>query len=248
MVDTPKGMDYDYVFFIDDDLGGEEEEMWSMETVRFEGKEIRLPIVIKYMKQILDHDLNICGGLYCKRTPPYLPLVTRVVSTIDGEDFTESWVDHPKKGLHEVATVPTGFLAIKKKVFDRFKQEFAWKQRIVDRYKKERATGEYRPPGWLDEYLEICTAQLLPPFWVEYYYNQFDKEWGCRGEDVFFCREAKKLGFKVHCDFAVQLPHMTTSFIRPDIFAEKYKDHMLKAQEALLKKITEETSIKEVAK
>src|SRR3989304_9429554 len=42
MIDTPPGIPYDFLFFVDDDIGGCESDMWEIVTARVDGQEIRL--------------------------------------------------------------------------------------------------------------------------------------------------------------------------------------------------------------
>ena len=239
MVEQPPELAYDYLFFVDDDIGGTEQEMRRPIKCSADGQPIHLPMMIAWMKQILDYDLNICGGFYCNRRMPYVPLVSRSAGHLLGEEIVQPWLDHPTEGVHQVATIPTGFMAVKRTVFDVFKKEFAYRQKVIDRYKKERAESSGKLPKWLEEYLSLSEPKLYPPFWVDYRYNQLDQSWKCVGEDVYFCRESRRLGFKVYCDFSIQLPHETQSFVRPKEAATIYRGDLLKIQQEHLEKLNQ---------
>jgi hypothetical protein len=237
MVEQPAELNYDYLFFVDDDLGGSEQEMRQQVECAVDGQSVRLPVMIAWMKQILDYNLYVCGGLYCNRRMPYVPLVSRSAGSYHGDEILQPWLDHPNAGVHEVATVPTGFMAVKRDVFDVFRKDFAYRQKLIDRYKKERARSIDQIPRWLDEYLSVASVDLYPPFWVDYRYNEVDSSWKYVGEDVYFCREARRLGFKIYCDFSIQLPHETESFVRPKDAVAMYGGELLKVQQERLEEL-----------
>jgi hypothetical protein len=110
LVNVEPDLDYDFVFFIDADIGFDKD---TMTILGIDG----IPIMIKKMKQILDHDLFICGGYYTMRAPPHLP---NVLAHLEGDVYSPI-LKPPSEGVYEVGALATGFLCIKKVVFDKFK-------------------------------------------------------------------------------------------------------------------------------
>jgi hypothetical protein len=123
------------------------------------------------LKKLIDHDRDIVAGIY--------PLKN------DDEDYPvaplpgERWAD--EYGLVEVAGVPTGFLKIKRRVFE------ALYNTVPHHRSKEDGYG-----------------RLLIPVLFERTLNGLSR----RGGDYEFCRKAREAGFKVYVDPSMQLGHV----------------------------------------
>lgn len=87
----------------------------------------------------------------------------------------ELWVN--KYGLIEVETLPTGFLALSRKVFEAMRESFP-----------ERTLTHFGHPSFSYFQMPIENGVLF-------------------GEDVFFCKEWRKLGGKVYLDPEIKLTH-----------------------------------------
>lgn len=235
-----EGSKFDFTFFVDDDIGGPMADMWQMFDVRVDGHGYEVPLMIKYLKQILDHDLNICGGVYPQRASPYLPTITKAIGFKDGREVRRLWIDQGMTGVKEVATCATGFLCIKQKVIDALADEFARRQQVVHRFNQQRALNSERFPDWLDEYLEIARPEITPPFWVGFERDPVTAQYTYLGEDVWFCLRARELGFKVYADFDVQLGHMSTVFANSCDYPESEREREAMRQAEIVGTLTTE--------
>lgn len=63
------------------------------------------------IQQLLDHDLDVVGGLYFRKRPPHMPTFSQVI----GKKITFP-TTFPRKDLFEVFGIGTGFLMINTKV------------------------------------------------------------------------------------------------------------------------------------
>ncbi|MEW6014163.1 MAG: hypothetical protein AB1690_02450 [Candidatus Zixiibacteriota bacterium] len=228
VTDTPQ-LQWDFLFFLDDDMGFQKEEFRSNTVVDFEGKKLALPYMLELMKRILDHNLNICGGLYCQRGAPYLPQVFKLAIPDRQEGPWINILNPPDEGVLEVDAIGTGFLCIKRQVFDAFSAEHERRliiKRNYENFLKDNPEVLRGLSEELKKYLEIAKPQINPPFWFDHVYDPTRGTWGDVGEDIYFCREAQKLGFKIYCDFSVQLGHMTLSYRTP----AQYKYAFMKDQ------------------
>lgn len=223
LVVEPKQLDWDFLFFIDDDVGFLPQEAGERDLNN-------LVKPISLMKVILDHNLDICGGLYCSRGKPYPPLIFKELSAIDKNNnpIYTHYLDYPLDKLIKVDAIGTGWLCIKKRVFDKFDEEMARREKVRDNYldwSKKNAEKLQKP---LREYLNISKAEINPPFWLDLVWDESKGEYAKVGEDIYFCREAKKLGFDIWCDTRVKLGHETKIMITPDDYQRYYKDDLLK--------------------
>lgn len=88
-----KGMKGDWLLFIDSDM----------------------TFPADALLRLLDHNLDIVGGLCFKRVPEYNPTIYQKVPG----QFKWNWIqDYPRESLFEVDGTGSAFLLIKKKVFD----------------------------------------------------------------------------------------------------------------------------------
>lgn len=94
-------------------------------------------------------------------------------------------VINQKNGLQECEAVGTGFLYVRRDVFTEFCE----------------ATPElaYRGPG----------GDLQ-----HHYFNSCVEDGELYGEDIWFCRRARKLGFKVFADYGIRLTHSGNKVFR----------------------------------
>ena len=227
LASDPPDMDYDFLFFVDADIGFETAIMTAPNPTG-------LPIMISHMKQILDHRLNICGGLYVMRKPPHMPNAMRHV---EREIYTPI-LDAPDNGLREVGALGTGFLAIKKKVFDhiRCRNEANvkyWENgrtAIEKLWEKAKESDDSESMAYLKRIKEMfqrSMPKVFPPFWVHYMWDHFKKERRQMGEDIYFCHQARELGFKIYCDFSVQLGHQSIYFATPDKYHDAFEQECI---------------------
>jgi hypothetical protein len=221
IVDAPN-INYDFLFFIDDDVGFPLDEMNTMYEV--EGPNDRIiavPKMIYLIKRILDHNKDICAGYYCGRSRPHLPMVFKFDRGSD--TLYEHILEPPESGLHEVDSVATGFLCIKKKVFEKFREQFETRVKAGRQFEQwKEANGLKKLPKPVREYIEASRLNIFQPFWLDYVYDPFYDQWRHMGEDTFFCREAKRLGFKIWVDFDVNVGHQYERFITADQYRYAY--------------------------
>ncbi|RJX21809.1 MAG: hypothetical protein C4570_02045 [Ammonifex sp.] len=225
LADANDGFDYDYIFFVDSDVGYSEEEMNRPVQLNFDGRKIVVAKIIAQMKQILDHGLNICGGFYCSRKAPYAPMVFKK-NPADPMGYV-SIADFPDSGVHEIDAIGTGFLCIKRPVIEAFHSRARERLAMAENARKavqligEALEGQPEKKQHLSriaEYIETANPGAYPPFWLDAFYQPEKRAWRNVGEDIYFCREAQKMGYKLYCDFQIQLGHMTTRFIKPEIY------------------------------
>lgn len=165
---------------------------------------------VEHLKRIREHDVDIVGGVYCKRKsgPP-------------------DWTFHPKEGaeygpdcLIECNDVAAGFLRIKMQVFETIKAKNP--RRLYQHKGQVEPRCEYFPIGLVgpntaegrlqaieaalsgfkaeDDALE-GTSKILAILAAEQPPSEL------LGEDVFWCRLAREAGFKVWADLGCRLRH-----------------------------------------
>lgn len=226
----------DFLFFLDADLG------YNAETLSYVDKEHPIPMVPTMMAQILDHNLDICGGMYVTRKPPHPP---NVFNYIEGVGYPPI-LDPPMEGVHEVDGIATGFLAIKMSVFDAFwkrneEREKRWSQfqGSINFLKNKLDSLPSNTRAHVEKIIECYETKAIdhsvrPPFWVNYHKHKYTNDWRMQGEDVFFCHQARELGFKVHCDFSIQIGHESSFYITPEQYVHAYKDeYIVKTRDVL---------------
>lgn len=230
MVEEPKGMEWDYIFFLDDDVGFEQEDMNTMVEVSDGLERVQLPLVLAYMKAILDHRMPICAGYYCARGGDNLPLVFQEIHAND-KYVWRNILEPPEEGVYEVDAVATGFLCIKKSVFDAFEDDLNRKQAVVNKFRAWRKDNpDFDMPKPLREFLDISKPTVYPPFWLDYIEDPWDDKFNKVGEDIYFCREAKRLGFRIAVDFSIRLGHESKRFVTPDDYLAEIKDRVVPLQ------------------
>lgn len=137
---------------------------------------------------MLNHDVDIIGGLYPMKTMP----VKWVVNGLEGAETA-------KDGLLEVTKTGTGFMLIKREVFDRMETHPA-----VKPYKNDIGLD----PKY-DQYLKT-------------YFDTAVREGRYMSEDWTACANFIELGGKVHVDTRVMLKH-TGSFT----FCNDAQEHLI---------------------
>ena len=239
--------DFDYIFFFDDDMGFSTDAMHEMVEVEVGKNKFSVPIIIAYMKQILDHKKEICGGVYVNRTAPFAP---QVYKKDDGGRYV-SILDIPKKGLEEVDAIATGFLCIKQEVFHRMMEDFTEKVQLDKRYKYwlEKKPEEYEAlPDQVKDYLKIARSTLYPPFWLDNIWDETKKCFTPVGEDIYFCREAARLGFKIFADYGVRVGHESSMYVTAETYETNYKAEAIRERALDLaeqKKVADQRAIEE---
>lgn len=229
LVDTP-GHDkvpFDYLFFIDDDNtlspGDTFTKRSDPDGIFTEG----LPMMVYWMKRILDHHLPICSGVYVGRVQPHLPMVYE--DSTDNPGFYENILDLPEDQLIEVAAVGTGFMCIRRDVFETMQARM---QQNRDRW--ELAVQQ-------DPTLaEFAIPDLHPPFWNAWRQRVTDQAWEPVGEDIFFCEQARKLGYKIMVDTGVKVPHKSEMYVTYDHYEAAFKERAIEQKSILREKWTKE--------
>lgn len=133
--------------------------------------------------RLLAHDRDVIGGLYRKKS---LASVDFAVNWLPSADGT-AWRDE-QTGALECARIATGFLHIKRRVFERMAEADP-----ALRYRQAAHEGE--PGGWRDHLFTFFDC------WV-------DRETGAYlSEDYAFCDRWRRLGGRVWCDPGIILRH-----------------------------------------
>lgn len=122
------------------------------------------------LERLIRHEADIVAGIYpLKNDEEDYP-----VAPLPGERWSDAC------GLVEVAGVPTGFLKVRRRVFEKLYPTVAHHRSKEDGY-----------------------GRLLIPVLFERALNGVSR----RGGDYEFCRKAREAGFKVHVDPLMQLGH-----------------------------------------
>lgn len=134
-----------------------------------------------HLLRILSHDMDIIGGFYFMKVDKS-PFGRGAGSTVICEPLDGvKWEDDEE--LMELKYIGTGFLSIKRNVFDRmievYGEELGYKCELTQRREYDFwTTGVHRPTDrWL-------------------------------GEDWYFCQRARDLGFKIYGDKECVVPHL----------------------------------------
>lgn len=134
----------------------------------------------------IDDDMNWTGGAIARLLAMDVDMVGAACPRkVPGLEWNISWVDTPEtakrheKGLLEVKTVGTGFLLVKKRVFD-----------IIKDRDPPHGQNCYKKPN-SDE---VCYAYYSAP--------------GSWGEDTFFCHRWREAGGRIWVDPAITIQHV----------------------------------------
>jgi hypothetical protein len=230
-IDEPEGVPYDYLLSVDSDMGLEGEEFRKTVAVldMAKGKMVQVIQPIAMMKQLLDHRVDIVGGICVQRGKPHMPCVFKYVNNDEQGTTWTNWVNCPVSGMHEVDAIGTAFLCVHKRVFEAFKERNVQRHEAFKRYRQWLRLHTFDDlPAEVAEYLQNSRIDIAPPFWVDYLWDSINAKWGKTGEDIYFCHEAKKLGFKVYCDFDVKIGHQSSMFVTIDHFRYAYQEEQIK--------------------
>lgn len=235
----PAALPYDYLFMIDTDTMLSHEDVMTKQSEPLPGFPNGLPLVISWMKKILDHQLDICGGLYVARQPLHLPHVYEHHPYNPGHYWNK--LDFAEGELIECDALGTGFICIKREVLDRIDQlaeenQEKWRRAEVALETLSKTVPCSEEVRSLRECLEVCRPNVYPAFWIDRYFDPLEKKWKFVGEDIYFCRLAKSLGFRIFCDTSVQLGHQTDFYATYAHFKASYWDEAHEVRKAYLKK------------
>lgn len=179
---------YDYLMFIDADIA-------------FDGSAV---------KQLMDADVDVVCGVYPKKSINW-PNVVKAVNADVGpvEDFAGSFVlnlinDEPaltnEKGLVEVRHAGTGFMLIKRTVFETLAPH-------VPVYRKST-------------YNDVQTGEPIEPLTMAFFDTAIDETGALLSEDYYFCDLWRKHGGKVYVNPFVKLGHVGTHIFTGDILKD----------------------------
>lgn len=132
----------------------------------------------------VDSDMNWTGGAIARLLAMDVDMVGAACPRkVPGLEWNVTWLDgEPRtheKGMLEVKTVGTGFLLVKKRVFEIIK----------DRH----------PPNGQNTYKKHSTDDVC------YAYYSCPGSWG---EDTYFCHQWRELGGKIWIDPAITIQHI----------------------------------------
>jgi hypothetical protein len=187
--------DFDAVLFIDTDNVPNRQDLHAL------------------IKAIERDDVDIVGGVYCLEDEQHGPTPIVYTRMASGEDFTTD----PKtvlkdRGLHELdkGALPTGCLLIKRRVFEKM-----WEERRVwfkDRL-HDASLEHHEVHGLLKQhdgdpraFYDGVKALLNQRCEKDYSLANVGK-WAM-GEDVWFCKHAVDLGFRIWVDTSVFWGHI----------------------------------------
>lgn len=226
---------YDYLMFVDADMGfGEPYDMVETESKRM------VPTIVMGIKRLLDHGLDVVGGLYMKRQMPHDPLA--YIESPRVENFYDTLLEYPDDQVIEVDAVGTGFLCIHRRVIEAVEEYMEQQCDLNDRmqwllsmHKEEMVQA--LPEQHQESMREALGSARVPfglPFWMDAFRNSATGKIEPQGEDIFFCKLAKKLGFKIHLDTGCNIGHMTTKFVTKDVYEQCFREGLIEGRKQLL--------------
>ena len=133
-----------------------------------------------HVRTMIQRDENIVGGLYCKKHEGTVDWVGNALPSRPPPD---------ERGLVEMKNIGTGFLMIKRIVFEKMAQNLGDKI------------------GYLED-------EVDRPLWDFFDMPRVADDKGAvrkLSEDWYFCKTARELGFKVYGDTHVILKHIGTA-------------------------------------
>lgn len=142
--------------------------------------------------RLLAHDRDVIGGLYRKKS-------------LDRVDFAVNWIPNERSvarrdvetGAIECARIATGFLQIKRGVFERMAQAFP-------QLRYEANPGDGAPGPWRDNLHTFFDCWIDPA------------TRGFLSEDYAFCDRWRAMGGEVWCDPGIILRHHGTLCLEAD--------------------------------
>lgn len=148
--------------------------------------------------RLLSHNLDIVGGTYNRRVPPYETL---------GHMVGKQPQDGLLGGIHEADYLPGGMLLVRAQVYrilgyPYYYETYQWEiSSKVGAFVKMISDWSYTDlPREVED--EIRNSKAFRA-WLETNVNSTFKESRTMSEDYNFCRKARKHGFKIFCDLDV---------------------------------------------
>ena len=172
----------DWLFFVDDDMVFDED----------------------MIHKILEHDLDICGGLCVRKVFPYNPAVG--VKIADQPGIFTQICNFGDDILFECDCIGTAFLGIKMKVFDKLKKPYfampptrlVLREDVLLRAIDEIEMAMTEANGDIAGIIKDAKAAC----------DKADEAMSVSGEDVYWCRNAQAAGFKLWCDTVAMIGHL----------------------------------------
>jgi len=128
------------------------------------------------------HELHVVGSMYFQHKPPHLPMAYIQEDNIFGPlspDTVGDWCEHP--GVYQVDAVGFGFTSISRQVLQAWPDDLSMFHSVAKTDTKFPWTGD-----WKD-----------------------DPNRPLGSHDLWFCRQAKKAGYNIFVDTAVQCGHLS---------------------------------------
>lgn len=172
--------DCDYLFQLDDDV----KIYHSLE---------------KTVGRLLAHEYPICSGIYYRGCDPYGPIGFIQEPESKGYAHLPDW---EPGSLIKVDAVGMGCTLIHREVFEEMKKQFAIVMDWRGAYRLEHPddTDHFAPSD------QIITMDDLPDYarfpWYALQYM--------RTEDLYFCENAKRIGYDIWLDTSLELDHLQT--------------------------------------
>ena len=164
----------------------------------------------RYLPRLMSHNVDIVAGIYCKKKlgkPTWL-FTPKPGATVDAD------------GLLEVNGVATGFLRTKVRVLREMMQTNPDRRFAAKAHEGDPTTvrfdwfpmgpvGPGTAEGRLDAIRHGLAARKLTIEQVEELANGVREPGRLLGEDYYFCREARRAGFRIFADLGMGiLPHI----------------------------------------
>ena len=128
------------------------------------------------VRRIIAHELDVVGGCYPLKQDGK---PTLVLSPVEGSEIDQA------TGLQECIAIGTGFLCIKREVFERF--------RMGTPHLAYLAEGDFQE---------------------HHYFNAHVSNGRLWGEDIAFCHGWRAMGGKIYADWGIQLTHSGNKIFR----------------------------------
>lgn len=174
-------------------------------------------VMLSMFARLLSHDVDIVGGAYVGHN--FLSQWHGAAAS-DGEKMNEN-------GLLKMAQIPLGFSKVKRRVFEKIKQDNPWLQYVFKETNMNKQRGgmtEFYPNGLVgpntgqgkvDRIRKVLTS---PNFIYEHPKTNLDRvieiiddddysQTVMLGEDFYFCRLAREAGFEMFIDNNLITPH-----------------------------------------
>ena len=175
----------DWLFFVDDDMVFDEDMIYN----------------------ILRHNKDVCGALCVRKIFPYNPTVG--IEVKDQPGIYTQICNFGDDVLYECDATGCAFLAIKMHVFDKLKKPFfampptrlvlrEWAYEEALKQIEEALPDQGDCQGDIALTLEEMKTKL----------NKADETLTVSGEDVYWCRNVQKAGFKIYVDTVGMVGHL----------------------------------------